>query len=113
MEKHKRWDITSAKIFLPYKQDFVGVLVPQTSPHLHHSILCHLIYTENNMRHLNGIPCRNFLYFVSFSFYLKNKDNCFISLPLDTLKVTFKKENAGNLFSIVRIIIRSFVTGFT
>lgn len=65
------------------------------------------------MRHLNGIPCRNFLYFVSFCFYLKNKDNCFISLPLDTLKVTFKKENAGNLFSIVRIIIRSFVTGFT
>lgn len=58
------------------------------------------------------ISC-NFLYLVSFCFYLKNRDNCFISLPLNTLKVTFKKENAGNLFSIVRIIIRSLVTGFT
>ena len=65
------------------------------------------LYTENSMRHLNGIPCRNFLHFVSFCFYLKNKDNCFISLPFDTLKVSFKKEGAANLFSIVRIAVWS------
>ena len=65
------------------------------------------LYTENSMRRLNGIPCRNFLYFVSFCFYLKNKDNCFISLPFETLKDSFKKENAHNLFSIVRIVVRS------
>ena len=59
------------------------------------------------MRHLNGIPCRIF-YFVPFFLYLKNKDNRFISLQFDTLKVTPPpKKNAANLFSIVRIVVRS------
>ena len=65
------------------------------------------LYTENSMRPRKEIPCRNFLYFVSFCFYLKNKDNCFNSLPFDTLKDSVKKENAGNSFSIVRIVVRS------